>query len=397
MTVTRWPSVADPRRRVAQLPVAGFVRAMLLAAAVAAASLLVAASGAEPVRASQRMVISASGTASQSGGEVLNDGGNAVDAAVATAFALAVTHPTAGNIGGGGFLVYRAGSGDTDAYDFRETAPPGSSPTMWLKDGRYDPGRHHLSYLSVGVPGTVAGLHLAWKEHGSLPWKRLVEPAVKLARDGFVVSPGLARSLRGILEEMKPYPDSTAQFSKGGVPFEPGERLKQSDLARTLERIERLGPAGFYEGETARLVDQEMRAHGGLVTTAALRDYRAIKREPLRGSYRGYDLVTMPPPSGGGVGLIEMLNMHCRSRDEPGDAGGAADLEGLRRRAAAHHRREKGVAIVARELHLAPRERRNHPRLGRRRQPQCGVTHLHARVRLRLPHRRTRRRVPLEQ
>jgi gamma-glutamyltranspeptidase/glutathione hydrolase len=309
MTVTRRSSMADPGRRIPQLPVAGFVRAMLLATAAAAASLLVAASGAEPVRASQRMVISASGTASQAGGDVLNDGGNAVDAAVATAFALAVTHPTAGNIGGGGFLVYRAGSGDTDVYDFRETAPPGSSPTMWLKDGRYDPGRHHLSYLSVGVPGTVAGLHLAWKDRGSLPWKRLVEPAVKLARGGFVVSPGLSRSLKGVLEEMRPFPASVAQFSRAGVPYEPGELLRQPDLARTLERIARLGPAGFYEGETARLVEQEMRAHGGLVTREALKGYRAVKRDPLRGTYRGYDVVSVPPPSGGGVGLIEMLNI----------------------------------------------------------------------------------------
>jgi gamma-glutamyltranspeptidase / glutathione hydrolase len=302
-------SVITPSRRIPHPAFPGSACALRLALVVAAAGVLVAAGGAEAVRARQRLVLSASRAASQVGGEIMNEGGNATDAAVATAFALAVTHPTAGNIGGGGFLVYRAANGQSVAYDFRETAPPGSSPTMWLKDGRYDARQHHLSYLSVGVPGTVAGLHMAWKEHGRLPWKRLVGPAVKLARDGFVVSPGLARSLRGVLEEMKPYPASTAQFSRAGVPFEPGEWLKQPDLARTLERIERLGPAGFYEGETARLVDQEMRAHGGLVTREALKEYRAVRRDTVRGSYRGYDIVSVPPPSGGGVGLIEMLNI----------------------------------------------------------------------------------------
>jgi gamma-glutamyltranspeptidase/glutathione hydrolase len=178
-----------------------------------------------------------------------------------------------------------------------------------LKDGKYDFNQHHLSYLSVGTPGTVAGLHLAWKEKGRLPWKRLVDPAVKLARDGFTISPGLARSLKGVLDEMKPFPASVAQFSKNGVPYEAGDTLRQPDLARTLDRIARLGPAGFYEGETAELVDKEMRAHGGLVTKEALKAYKAMKRDPVTGTYRGYDVVSVSPPSGGGVALIEMLNI----------------------------------------------------------------------------------------
>src|SRR2546425_119 len=191
--------------------------------------------GSEPVRARNGVVSSHNFIASQVGVEVLWDGGNAVDATVATAFALAVTHPTAGNIGGGGFLVLRPAKGEAVAYDFRETAPARASATMFLRDGKYDSGLHHDSHLSVGVPGTVAGLHLAWKEKGRLPWRRLVEPAIALARDGFVVSIDLARSLTRELDEMKPYPASLAQFSKRGRPYEAGERFRQPDLARTLD------------------------------------------------------------------------------------------------------------------------------------------------------------------
>jgi gamma-glutamyltranspeptidase/glutathione hydrolase len=180
---------------------------------------------------------------------------------------------------------------------------------MWLRDGVYDPKRHHFSHLAVGVPGTVAGLHLAWKEHGKLPWKRLVEPAIALARDGFTVSDQLSRSLKNVLPEMKPYPASVAQFSRDGVPYEMGDTLKQPDLARTLQRIADRGPAGFYEGETAELVEKEMTANGGLITRADLKAYEAKKRVPLRGTYRGYDVLTMPPISSGGTALLEMLNV----------------------------------------------------------------------------------------
>ena len=264
---------------------------------------------AEPVRAPGGMVAAQNATAAAVGAQILRDGGSAVDAAVATAFALAVTHPIAGNIGGGGFLLHRRSSGETTAYDFRETAPAGSSPTMFLTGGRYDRVRHHQGHVAVGVPGTVAGLHLAWKEQGRLPWKRLVEPAAALARDGFVVTDGLARSLEDALPSMSPYPASVAQFSKNGVPYRAGERLRQRELARTLQRIARDGPAGFYEGETAALIDEEMRAGGGLVRRDDLAAYRAIRREPVRGTYRGYEVTGMPPPSSGGVGLVQMLNI----------------------------------------------------------------------------------------
>jgi gamma-glutamyltranspeptidase/glutathione hydrolase len=268
-----------------------------------------AESGTPPVRARNGMVVSQDLVASQVGVEVLWDGGNAVDAAVATAFALAVTYPNAGNIGGGGFLLHRAASGEAIAYDFREAAPAGATPIMFLREGKYDEVVHHDSHLAVGVPGTVAGLHLAWKEKGKLPWKRLVEPAITLAREGFPITDGLARSLKSALPDLKKYPASLAQFSRDGVAYEAGDLLKQPDLARTLERIAKKGPAGFYEGETAELIEKEMRAGGGLVTRADLEAYAPRKRDPLRGRYRGYEVLSMPPPSSGGVCLIQMLNV----------------------------------------------------------------------------------------
>jgi gamma-glutamyltranspeptidase/glutathione hydrolase len=262
-----------------------------------------------PLRAKFGMVVSQEAAASNVGADVLREGGTAIDATVATAFALAVTHPTAGNIGGGGFIVYRPVSGEPVTYDFREMAPVKSSPTMFMKDGKYDFDLHHNSRVSVGVPGTVAGLHMAWKEQGKLPWRRLVEPAIALARDGFPVTEGLARSLRGVLDEFKRYPASLAQFSKNGEPYAAGEILKQPDLAKTLERIAAQGPAGFYEGETALLIEKEMAANGGLITRADLKNYKAERRVPVKGTYRGYEVISMPPISSGGTALIQMLNI----------------------------------------------------------------------------------------
>jgi gamma-glutamyltranspeptidase/glutathione hydrolase len=266
--------------------------------------------GSVPARAQQGMVISQSDIASQVGVDVMKAGGNAIDAAVATAFALAVTHPTAGNIGGGGFIIFRPAKGEPEAYDFREMAPQKATPTMWLDaKGEYSFDQHHLSYLSVGVPGTVAGLHLAWKEHGSLPWERLIEPAIRLARVGFPVTDGLARSLADEMDRFRQYPATLAKFTKDGRPFEIGDVLKQPDLAETLVRISENGPAGFYEGKTAELIEEEMQRGGGLITKEDLAAYRAKRRTPIRGSYRGYEILSMPPPSSGGVVLVEMLNI----------------------------------------------------------------------------------------
>ena len=283
-------------------------RSVVIALLISVAAVTVFATS-EPFRAAHGMVVSENAIASEVGVAVLKAGGTAIDAAVATAFALAVVHPTAGNIGGGGFIVYRPQAGEPVAYDFREVAPSAASPTMFLTDGKYDAAKHHDSYLSVGVPGTVAGLHLAWKEQGKLPWRRLVEPAIALARDGFPVSESLAASLARALPSLKRYRASLAQFSKHGAPYTAGDRLVQPDLARTLARIAARGPAGFYDGETARLIERDMAAHGGLITRADLAAYRPERRVPVRGSYRGYDIISMPPVSSGGIALVEMLNV----------------------------------------------------------------------------------------
>jgi gamma-glutamyltranspeptidase/glutathione hydrolase len=299
---------SGPRRRVLAL-LGGALAASAAGAVVGLRGPAPAAAEVSPVRARHGMVASQNFLATQVGVEALWDGGNAVDAAVATAFALAVTHPAAGNIGGGGFLLYRPSGGAPDFFDFREKAPAGASRDMFLVDGQYDRVRHHESHLAVGVPGTVAGLHMAWKAYGKLPWARLVEPAIGLARDGFMVTDGLARSLEAVLPRMRDYPASVSQFSRAGVPYEMGDLLKQPDLSRTLQRIARRGPAGFYEGETARLIEKEMRRGGGLVTRADLEAYRAERRVPLRGTYRGYEVLSAPPPSSGGTALLEMLNI----------------------------------------------------------------------------------------
>ncbi len=262
-----------------------------------------------PSRAAQGMVVSPSAIASQVGVDVLTAGGNAVDAAVAAAFAMAVTLPSAGNIGGGGFLISRPARGEPVAYDFREVAPTGSHPQMWLEDGEYSYQRHHLSHRAVGVPGTVSGLHLAWRDAGRLPWKRLLQPAIELAENGFTVGHELSRSLRSGLQRMSAYPASVAQFSRNGEPYEPGEVLVQADLSASLKRIAEHGPNGFYKGRTAELIVAEMHANGGLITMADLEGYEAQKRVPIVGNYRGYEVISMPPPSSGGIALVEMLNI----------------------------------------------------------------------------------------
>jgi gamma-glutamyltranspeptidase/glutathione hydrolase len=263
--------------------------------------------GAQPARARSGMVVSENALASDVGARVLEEGGTAVDAAVATAFALAVTHPTAGNIGGGGFPLYRPAAGEGETFDFRETAPAAASATMFLRDGKYDEQLHHHSHFAVGVPGTVAGLHLAWKAHGKLSWARLVEPAAALARDGFTVTDGLARSLKEAAgHEEIPGFDRAVHARRSSLR---GQRpLVQRELAETLRRIADKGPAGFYEGRAAELIEKEMKRGGGLITRADLAAYQPKRRVPLRGSYRGYEVLSIPPPSSGGTALLQMLN-----------------------------------------------------------------------------------------
>jgi gamma-glutamyltranspeptidase/glutathione hydrolase len=257
------------------------------------------------------MVVSAQHLASDVGRDVLLQGGNAVDAAVATAFALAVTHPSAGNIGGGGFLVYRGSDGEVTTFNFREKAPLAATGTMFLDEsGQIRNRSNHDSLLAVGVPGSVAGLALAHKRLGSLAWSRLVQPAVDLARDGFTISWGLASSLRWLRAAADRYPSTAEVFLRpDGSSLEAGDILQQRDLAATLERIRDDGAAGFYFGRTARLLADYMRGNGGIVTEEDLANYSAVETAPVKGTYRGFDVYAMGPPSSGGIVLVEMLNI----------------------------------------------------------------------------------------
>jgi gamma-glutamyltranspeptidase/glutathione hydrolase len=284
--------------------------ALALALALAGTASPSFAQSAQPVRAPSGMVVSEHWLASEAGRDVLAAGGNAVDAAIATGFALAVTHPSAGNIGGGGFMVIRFPDGTTTAIDFREKAPLAADSAMWLdENGEYSAQIHHRTLKSVGVPGTVAGWDKAHRLYGSMEWRRLVAPAVRLAEGGFQLSDRQAESFASLIRRMEDVPATVAKFSKGGTPFEAGETWKQPDLAKTLRRIMENGRDGFYRGETARLVAEEMRRGGGLITEEDLERYQARERTPVRGSYRGYDVIGMPPPSSGGVAVVEMLNM----------------------------------------------------------------------------------------
>jgi gamma-glutamyltranspeptidase/glutathione hydrolase len=258
------------------------------------------------------LVVTTSSIASDAGAAVLNRGGNAVDAAVATAFALAVTHPSAGNIGGGGFMIVRNPSGKTVAFDYREKAPLGSRPDMYLDaQGKINRNLTSEGYLAPGVPGTVRGLELAHKRFGKLPWKDVVTPAVRLAAEGFIMSESLANGLnRQLSGAMGRYPSSVAAYGKpDGSRWAPGDRLVLKDLAKTLQAIADGGADAFYKGWIADRIAEAMKANGGLITKADLAAYRAKERKPLTGRYHDFELICMPPPSSGGVGLIEMLNV----------------------------------------------------------------------------------------
>jgi gamma-glutamyltranspeptidase / glutathione hydrolase len=266
-----------------------------------------------PVRSKRGMVASTKQISSEVGVAILKRGGNAVDAAIAVAFALAVTHPVAGNLGGGGFMLIRMKNGRTTAIDYRETAPRQATRDMYL-----DPngallkgeGSSTVGYRSGGVPGTVAGMDLALRKYGSgkLSWAQLIEPARELALDGFRIDGALAYSLRNS-ENLVLFSESKRIFLNNGSFLKDGDVLRQLELAETLSRLQRRGPREFYTGETARLIAADMKRHNGLVTLRDLRNYRPRERAPLRGTYRGNPIISMPPPSSGGVALVEMLNI----------------------------------------------------------------------------------------
>lgn len=274
-------------------------------------SQLLSAASRQPARARQAMVVSASPLASDVGLQVLREGGNAVDAAVAVGFALAVVYPYAGNIGGGGFMViHDAATGREMTIDFREKAPAASHRQMYLdENGEVVPELSTVGYLASGVPGTVAGYQLAWQKSGKLSWARLLAPAIELAERGFEVSYGLSQSLRNASDLLSKCAETKRIFLRSGKLFEEGDLLRQPELARSLRLIAEEGSQAFYEGEIARLIVADMRANGGLITEDDLAGYSAVVRTPIRGSYRGYEIVSMGPPSSGGVILVEMLNM----------------------------------------------------------------------------------------
>lgn len=300
--------------------------ALVIASVVALSPLTAKVHGEEFAK---HVVVSQEGNASDVGRDVLRQGGNAFDAAVATAFALAVTHPSAGNLGGGGFLVaYQAETREVVCFDFREIAPQAADPRMYLGPNGLPAPRHRAGAKAAGVPGTVRGLGLIHSRLGKAPWASLVRPAVRLAREGFPVSETLAQSLnqqlfyKGRLEpggkddlgvepdRLGDFPETVAAFAKSdGTRWKAGDRLVQPDLAATLERIEAGGADEFYNGRTAELLADYMKSHGGLVTREDLKAYQAKVRQPIHSTFRGFDVYGMSPPSSGGIVLAQMLNI----------------------------------------------------------------------------------------
>jgi gamma-glutamyltranspeptidase/glutathione hydrolase len=264
-------------------------------------------SGATP--ATRGAVVSDEPLASNVGVDVMRDGGNAADAAVATAFALAVTMPEAGNIGGGGFLVLRMNDGTTAALDFREKAPMAARRDMYLDDQGRPTDRSITGHLAAGVPGSVAGLWEVHRKFGRLPWARLVEPAIRLAERGFPVSQDFEGSIKIDSARLVQFPASAALFFENGHPLVIGTRWRNPDLGATLRRIADRGPAGFYEGETAELMLKEMKRGKGLITADDLKQYTAVWRTPVEALYRGYRIISMPPPSSGGITLASIAHM----------------------------------------------------------------------------------------
>ena len=262
----------------------------------------------EPVHAPHGIVVSAHELASQAGVEVMRAGGNAVDAAVAAGFALAVVHPPAGNLGGGGFMLIRMAGGDTHFLDYREKAPAAAKPDMYLDaQGNVIEGATEIGYKSIGVPGSVAGMVYAEQKYGKLTLKQVMAPAIRLARDGYTLSWREARDFQRD-KHLSEFPESRRIFQRDGNYYQPGEIFRQPDLARTLQRIA-AKPDDFYHGALARELAAALQKGGGLITADDLAHYEVKEREPVHGTYRGYEIISAPPPSSGGAVLIESLNI----------------------------------------------------------------------------------------
>lgn len=300
------------RRLAALLLFLSFLSSSSLAAEVNAARAPLAVR--EPARGRHAMVASQHPLASQIGVDVLKRGGNAVDAAIAVGLALAVVYPEAGNIGGGGFMLYRRADGQVFAIDYREMAPKAATRDMYVdKDGNLikGEGSSTIGYRASGVPGTLAGFDLAHRKHGSgkVRWRDLVEPARALAQNGYILTNRLANLFVTYKEHLAKYPDSNRIFLNNGRYYREGDRLRQPELAATLGRVAAQGASEFYNGRTAQMIAADMKANNGLITLEDLKNYKARERTPLRGTYRGHEIITMPPPSSGGIVMLQVLNM----------------------------------------------------------------------------------------
>ena len=268
----------------------------------------------EPVRAKRAIVASQHELASKVGVDVMRRGGNAVDAAVAVGLALAVVYPEAGNLGGGGFMLIRFKNGETKAIDYREMAPAAANRNIFVDDkGEVIKGEggSTVGYRAAGVPGTPAGLDYALRNYGSkkLTWAQLIEPARKLAQDGYVLSYRLANLFKSYSDNLEQYEDSKKIFLNNGKFYEEGDLFRQPELAQTLTRMQRFGAKEFYTGKTAQLIAADMKTNNGLMTLEDLKNYQPKERTPLRGNYRGFEIISMPPPSSGGIVLLQALNM----------------------------------------------------------------------------------------
>jgi len=264
----------------------------------------------DPVKGKNGMVVSASKIASEVGIQILKKGGNAIDAAVAVGFALAVTYPAAGNIGGGGFMVIHFKDGKNTSIDFREKAPMNSHEEMYLDSAKnFLPHLSQEGELSAGIPGSVAGLILALQKYGTMSLKEIIKPAIKLAEKGFILDEKLVQSINAFYSDFLKYPSSAKIFTKNGEPFKEGDRFIQKDLAKTLKLISKNGRDGFYKGKVADKIVNQMKSSEGIITYEDLENYKAVERTPITSTFKGYKIITMGPPSGGGVILLQSLNV----------------------------------------------------------------------------------------
>ena len=264
----------------------------------------------QPVSAKNGMVVSTSSYASKVGVEILKKGGNAIDAAVAVGFALAVTYPSAGNLGGGGFMVIHLSDGKNTTIDFREKAPLSAHRDMYLNEaGEFVPELSQQGTTSAGVPGSVAGLIYALENYGTLSLAEVIQPAIDLAKNGWRLEKRDSIYFSNNFAVFEKYPSSKKIFTKNGEPYRAGDLFIQTDLAWTLEQIKENGRDGFYKGKVAELLVKQVKSLGGYITLEDLEKYQPVEREPIIGTYRGYEIISMPPPSSGGIALVEMLNI----------------------------------------------------------------------------------------